>query len=43
MKNSKQNALVAGFKQAGEEVKIDYHGIFVSAILADSPAKMSFK
>ena len=39
MKNSKQNALVAGFKQAGEEVKIDYHGIFVSAILADSPAK----
>jgi Lon-like protease len=39
MKNSKQNALVAGFKQAGEEVEIDYHGIFVSAILTDSKAK----
>lgn len=38
MKDSKQNALVAAFKQAGENVEIDYQGIFVSAILPDTPS-----
>lgn len=39
MKDSQQNALVAGFSEAGESVDIDYHGIFVRSILPDSPAK----
>lgn len=43
MKDSKQNALVAGFKEAGEVVDINYHGIFVNAILPDSPAKNVLK
>lgn len=43
MKDSQQNALVAGFREAGEHVEIDYHGIFVSSIIADSPAKKVLK
>ncbi|OAS89332.1 MULTISPECIES: SepM family pheromone-processing serine protease [Metabacillus] len=43
MKDSKQNALVAGFTEAGEEVDIEYHGIFVRTILPDSPAKKVLK
>jgi Lon-like protease len=43
MKDSQQNALVAGFREAGEEVDIEYHGIFVNTILADSPAKKVLK
>ncbi|TXC90518.1 PDZ domain-containing protein [Metabacillus litoralis] len=39
MQNSKQNALVAGFTEAGEKVDISYNGIFVSSILSNSPAK----
>ncbi|WP_175638675.1 SepM family pheromone-processing serine protease [Metabacillus schmidteae] len=39
MKDSQQNALVAAFKAAGEDVAIDYKGIFVRGILSDSPAK----
>jgi Lon-like protease len=43
MKDSQQNALVAGFIEAGEQVDIAYHGIFVSGILPDSPAKKVLK
>lgn len=43
MKDSKQNALVAGFTQAGEKVDITYHGIFVSSIVPESPAKKILK
>ncbi|WP_226527669.1 SepM family pheromone-processing serine protease [Metabacillus niabensis] len=39
MKDSQQNALVAAFRAADEEVTIDYKGIFVRSIVADSPAK----
>ncbi|MDQ0230788.1 SepM family pheromone-processing serine protease [Metabacillus malikii] len=39
MKDSKQNALVAAFTTAGEKVEMDYHGIFVNQLLANSPAK----
>lgn len=39
MKDSKQNALVAAFTEAGEKVDIDYHGIFISQILEGAPAK----
>lgn len=39
MKDSQQNALVAAFRAADEEVTIDYKGIFVRGIIADSPAK----
>jgi PDZ domain-containing protein len=43
MKDSQQNALVAGFIEAGEDVDIEYHGIFVSSIVPDSPAKKVLK
>lgn len=39
MQDSQQNALVAGFTEAGEDVDIRYNGIFVRAILPNSPAK----
>lgn len=39
MKDSQQNALVAAFKAAGEDVAIDYKGIFIRGIVANSPAK----
>ena len=43
MKDSQQNALVAAFTAAEEEVDIDYKGIFVRGIVANSPAKEVLK